>query len=103
MDVNTAFLNRNIEEVYLEQPRGFEVHNRVSHVCHLKKALYGLKQAPRALYSKIDSYLRSIRFIKSDVDPNLYLLIKGEDILILVLYVDDLFLTEAEILIATCN
>jgi hypothetical protein len=104
MDVKTAFLNGNIEEeVYLEQPRGFEVHNRASHVCLLKKALYGLKQAPRAWYSRIDSYLQSIGFIKSDVDPNLYLLMKGEDILILVLYVDDLFLTGAETLIAACK
>jgi hypothetical protein len=44
MDVKTAFLNGNIEEeVCLEQPRGFEVHNRACHVCRLKKALYGLR------------------------------------------------------------
>jgi hypothetical protein len=47
MDVNTAFLNGIIEEeVYIEQPQGFEVHGRDSHVCSLKKALYGLKKAP---------------------------------------------------------
>jgi hypothetical protein len=65
--------------------------------------LYGLKQAPRAWYSRIDSYLQSIGFNESDVDLNLYLLIKGEDILILVLYVDDLFLTGAETLTAACK
>ena len=54
-------------------------------------------------YSRIDNYLQSIGFIKSDVDPNLYLLIKGEDILILVLYVDDLFLTGEKTLIASCK
>jgi hypothetical protein len=49
MDVKTTFLNGLIEEeVYIEQPLGFEVHGRESRVCRLKKALYGLKQAPRA-------------------------------------------------------
>jgi hypothetical protein len=58
MDVKTAFLNGLIEEkVYIEQPLGFEVHGRESHVCRLKKALYRLKQAPRAWYSRIDFYL----------------------------------------------
>jgi hypothetical protein len=38
-------------------------------------------------------------FTKSDANPNLYLVQVGKDRLILVLYVDDLFLTEAEKLI----
>ena len=51
MDVKTTFLNGIIEEeVYIEQPEGFVVHGKESHVCKLKKALYGLKQAPRAWY-----------------------------------------------------
>ena len=46
MDVKTTFLNDEIEEkVYVEQPDGFIVHGKESHVCRLKKALYGLKQA----------------------------------------------------------
>ena len=44
MDVKTAFLNGLLqEEVYLEQPQGFEIHGRDSHVCRLKKALHDLK------------------------------------------------------------
>ena len=40
MDVKTAFLHGRIdEEIYLEQPLGFEVHERETHVCRLKKAL----------------------------------------------------------------
>jgi hypothetical protein len=73
MDVKTTFLNGEIkEEVYVEQPQGFEVHDRETHVCRLKKDLYGLKQAPRAWYGKIDSFLTSLGFTKSSADPNLY-------------------------------
>jgi hypothetical protein len=50
MDVKTAFLNGLIEEeVYIEQPLGFEVPGRESHVCRLKKALYGLKTSSQSL------------------------------------------------------
>eukprot|EP00253_Pinus_taeda_P036516 PITA_36516 len=73
MDVKTAFLNGVIEEeVYIKKPQGFEVHGKKCHVYKLKKALYGPKQAPRAWYSRIDGYLMSLGFTKSDVDPNLY-------------------------------
>jgi hypothetical protein len=95
MDVKTAFLNGFIDEVYIEKPEGFEVSDRETHVCLLRKALYGLKQAPRAWYSRIDTYLLQMGFEKSDVDPNLYYIIRGEDTLILILYVDNLFITRA--------
>jgi hypothetical protein len=104
MDVKTAFLNGLIEEeVYIEKPLGFEVHGRESHVCRLKKALYGLKQAPRAWYSRIDAYLQQLGFEKSEADPNLYFIVVGEDPLILLLHVDDLFITGAERLISSCK
>jgi hypothetical protein len=44
MDVKTTFLNGNIEkEVFVEQPDGFILHKKCTHVCKLRKALYGLK------------------------------------------------------------
>jgi hypothetical protein len=104
MDVKTEFLNGLIEEeVYIEQPQGFEVFRREFHVCLLKKALYGLKQAPRAWYSRIDSYLIQMSFEKSEVDLNLYCIVCGEDILILIIYVDDLFITGGKELIVDCK
>jgi len=74
-----------------------------SHVCRLKKALYELKQAPRAWYSRIDGYLMSLGFTKSDADPNLYYQVVDDDPLILVLYVDDLFLVGVERHIVWCK
>jgi hypothetical protein len=94
MDVKTTFLNGEIEEeIYIEQPDGFVIHEKESHVCRLKKALYGLKQAPRAWYARIDGHLMSLGFNKSVVDPNMYYKTVNGEALILVLYVDDLFLT----------
>ena len=104
MDVKIAFLNGKIEEeVYIEQPEGFELHGKDTHVYKLKKALYGLKKAPRAWYAKIDSYLHSLGFSKSIVDSNLYIKVVKNQPFILVLYVDDLLFTREEHLIAQCK
>jgi len=43
MDVKTTFLNGMIEEeVYIQQPKGFETFNSESHAFQLKRVLYGL-------------------------------------------------------------
>ena len=47
--------------------------------------------------------MQDLGFEKSEADPNLYYLVDGEDLLILVLYVDDLFITGAERLIGRCK
>ena len=61
-------------------------------MCKLKKALYGLKQAPRTWYSRIDGFLKSMAFIKSKADSNLYYkVVEDEGPVILLLYADDLF------------
>ena len=63
MDVKTAFLNRVIEEeVYIEQPKGFDVDNTEMHVCRVHRALYGLKKTPRPCYLRINNYLREMGF-----------------------------------------
>jgi hypothetical protein len=51
----------------------------------------------------MDGFLMSLSFSKSVVDPNLYYHIVGDECLILVLYVDDLFLTGSERLIVECK
>ena len=69
MDVNSVFLNGYInEEVYVEQPPGFEDDKKPNHVYKLKKALYGLKQAPRAWYKRLRDFLLSKGFTMGKVD-----------------------------------
>ena len=95
MEIKTTFLNGvDEEQVYVEQPLGFKTHDRKTHVCKLKKALHGLKHAPRTWYDKMDRFLMSQGFIKSKEDSNIYFKVEGEIPVMLLLYVDDLFLTE---------
>jgi len=90
MDVKSTFLNGDLEEeVYIEQPDGFQLSEDLHIVCRLKKVLYGLKQAPRAWYARLDKYLLQQGLKKGTTDSNLYIKIKDEQILIVV-YVDDI-------------
>nr|GEV37499.1 hypothetical protein [Tanacetum cinerariifolium] len=91
MDVKIAFLNRNLRrEVYVSQPDEFVDPENPNHVCRLKKALYGLKQAPRSWYDLLSSFLLSQKFTKGTVDPTLFVIREGKDILLVRIYVDDI-------------
>ena len=73
MDVKNAFLHGDLqEEVYMDQPLGYEDSRHPEHVCRLQKTLYGLKQAPRAWHDKITEYLITIGFHMVDADHYLY-------------------------------
>ena len=85
MDVKSTFLNGVLkEEVYVEQPRGYEIKGQEHKVCKLKKSLYGQKQAPRAWYNIIDAYLRENGFEKCDGEHTLYIKKNDGKILIVV-------------------
>ncbi len=53
------------EEVYIFQPKGFEVLGQEEKICKLLKALFGLKQAPQAWYEEIDISSNTDRLITS--------------------------------------
>jgi hypothetical protein len=97
MDVDTAFLNGELEEdVYMYQAKGLEEKGKEHLVCKLNKALYGLKQAPRAWYKKLTNHLIKYGFTKVLVDSCVWIKnIKGE-ICIIAIYVDDLLLVSKD-------
>jgi hypothetical protein len=91
MDVKSAFLNGPIkEEVYVEQPSGFEDIQYPTHVYKLSKALYGLKQAPRAWYECLRDFLITNGFKVGKADPTLFTKTIDKDLFICQIYVDDI-------------
>jgi hypothetical protein len=91
MDVKSAFLNGPIkEEVYVEQPPGFEDDRYPDHVFKLSKALYGLKQAPRAWYECLRDFLIANAFKVGKADPILFTKTCDSDLFVCQIYVDDI-------------
>ncbi|GKV46902.1 hypothetical protein SLEP1_g53861 [Rubroshorea leprosula] len=91
MDVKSAFLNGYIqEEVYVEQPPDFEDPSYPNHAYKLSKALYSLKQAPRAWYERLSSFFLANGFFRGRVNTTLFVKNKGQVILIVQIYVDDI-------------
>lgn len=92
LDVKTAFLNGKIDRLkYITLPPGVE-GNRKTTVCKLNKALYGLATAPKCWYMTFNSFILLHGFIGSVREPCLYTKKVGDNILILLLYVDDILL-----------
>ena len=88
LDVETAFLNGNLEEeIYLEIPDGFEEYDRTKKCFKLKKAIYGLKQASRAWNKLFTSKLLELGFRQSIADPCIF--IRGDTYI--GVFVDDCF------------
>ena len=94
MDVKNAFLHGDLTEtVYMKQPAGFINKALPNHVCLLHKSLYGLKQSPRAWFDKFSNFLISFGFMCSFSDPSLFVCVKKSDVIMLLLYVDDMVIT----------
>lgn len=94
LDVSNAFLHGSVvEEVFMEQPKGFIDHDHPDFVCRLHKALYGLKQAPRAWFHRLSSSILDIGFMASLVDSSLFILHSGSVRIFLLIYVDDIIIT----------
>ncbi|KAF9665904.1 hypothetical protein SADUNF_Sadunf16G0173300 [Salix dunnii] len=61
----------------------------------LHKSIYGLKQSPRAWHAKLSTVLEALGFKRSSADSSLYVQLKANDNLMVLIYVDDLIITAA--------
>ncbi|CAM8954016.1 unnamed protein product [Rhodiola kirilowii] len=91
LDVSNAFLHGHLQqEVYMQQPPGFEDPRFPSHVCKLHRAIYGLKQSPRAWHSRLSHRIRQLGFYPSRADTSLFIYHKPGVTIYMLVYVDDI-------------
>ncbi|CAI7873943.1 unnamed protein product [Closterium sp. NIES-53] len=89
IDVANAFLYATVDaEIFVELPHGS--HGEPNQVCQLMKSLYGIKQAPRLWQQYLHARLTRIGFRQLPHDQGMYRLTKGDDYILLIVYVDDL-------------
>lgn len=118
LDVETAYLNGELEEEVIMQPPKFlkdileeiaDMENETSElgtkckcmlaelekgdkVCLLKKALYGLRQAGRSWYTKLDTILKDLGATPTKSDPCVYQHGNGQSVTFMAVYVDDILI-----------
>ncbi|CAI7870013.1 unnamed protein product [Closterium sp. NIES-53] len=89
INVANAFLYALVDtEIYVELPHGS--HGEPNQVCQLQKSMYGIKQAPRLWQQYLHARLTSIGFRQLPHDQGMYRLTKGNDYILLIVYVDNL-------------
>ena len=73
MDVVTTFLNGLLnEQIYLHIPKNMQTETNRGSVFKLNKVVYGLKQAYRQWFLCFHSFIVTLGFKQSKVDPCLY-------------------------------
>lgn len=123
LDITTAYLNGELEEViYIRPPKGIEksldilvnnsrfeksIRNKAkmmlrqikesNRICRLNKALYGLRQAGRAWHSKLRQALLEMGAIPSKCDPCLFQIKKGKIPTLILTYVDDILISSPSV------
>ena len=105
LDVKTTFLHGDLEEdIYMQQPQGYEVKGKENLVWRLKKSMYGLKQAPQQRYLKFDKFMTEQGYDRCHFDHCVYFKrLYNERYIILLLYVDDILVTGLTCRIYMCS
>jgi hypothetical protein len=93
LNVKTAYLYGSLdEEIYMDQPEGYIKKGQERKVCRLLKSLYGLKQSALQWNKEIHKALVNLGFTCTRLDAGVYFKFIGADIIVIVIYVDDVLL-----------
>ena len=65
-------------------------------MCRIQKSLYVLKQNPRAWFDKLSHAVETFDMQKSKFDHSIFYKNSNSDIILLVVYVDDIIITESD-------
>ena len=71
------------------QPERFIEKGPVEKVCKLQKSIYRLKQASKSWNIRFDQAVKGFGFVQNLDEPCVYKRIKGDKLVFLILYVDD--------------
>lgn len=93
LDVKNAFLNGDLEEVYMGIPPGFMPEAMKNKVCKLRKSLYGLKQSPQVWFCQFTNVLTNDVYLQCQSDHTLFVKNYDGKVTIIIVYVDDIVLT----------
>ena len=98
-DFVAAFLQGSLEEgevIYCQPPPGYEKEHLDSQgrtmICQVIKPVYGMIQAGRRWQRTLYPWLRSQGFSPLHSDPNIFVCRRGDEMLVLGCYVDDLLI-----------
>ena len=102
LDLNNSFLHGDLfEEIYMDLPLGYKPQHEIQGeklICKLHKSIYGLKQASRQWFTKFSTFLISLGFQQSKADYYLFIKDKDDSFIALLVYVDDIIITDANVL-----
>ena len=79
----------------MEQPLRFVAQGEIGRVFRLQKSLYGLKQSPRVWFGKFSQAVEEFGMQKSKSDHSIFYRNCSSDIIMLVVYVDDIVITRS--------
>ncbi len=93
-DFPNAYLNAEMDEdVYINQPYGIYDYKNKDKVCLLKKALYGSAISGKKWHENVTKQIRTLGYERSVIDHCLFIRNTGNNIDLLVIYVDDVLVT----------